>query len=84
MVLKAIKGARVYDIDDSAINDFVGRGFEVYEDGELKYGESVDKISKEEYEKVLDDLKKANAEIKKLKESKELHSTESVALDSTI
>jgi hypothetical protein len=71
MVLKAIKGARVYDIDDSAINDFVGRGFEVYEDGELKYGESVDKISKEEYEKVLDDLKKANAEIKKLKESKE-------------
>ena len=71
MVLKAIKGARVYDIDESAINDFVGRGFEVYEDGELKYGESVDKISKEEYEKVLDDLKKANAEIKKLKESKE-------------
>lgn len=71
MVLKAIKGARVYDIDDSAINDFVGRGFEVYENGELKYGESVDKISKEEYEKVLDDLKKANAEIKKLKESKE-------------
>lgn len=71
MVLKAIKGARVYDIDDSAINDFVGRGFEVYEDGELKYGESVDKISKEEYEKVLDDLKKANAEIKKLKEAKE-------------
>ena len=71
MVLKAIKGARVYDIDESAINDFVGRGFEVYEDGELKYGESVDKVSKEEYEKVLDDLKKANAEIKKLKESKE-------------
>lgn len=71
MVLKAIKGARVYDIDDSAINDFVGRGFEIYEDGELKYGESVDKVSKEEYEKVLDDLKKANAEIKKLKESKE-------------
>ena len=29
MVLKAIKGARVYDIDESAINDFVGRGFEV-------------------------------------------------------
>lgn len=71
MVLKAIKGARVYDIDESAINDFVGRGFEVYEDGELKYGESVDKVSKEEYEKVLDDLKKANAEIKKLKETKE-------------
>lgn len=71
MVLKAIKGARVYDIDESAINDFVGRGFEIYEDGELKYGESVDKVSKEEYEKVLDDLKKANAEIKKLKESKE-------------
>lgn len=71
MVLKAIKGARVYDIDESSINDFVGRGFEVYEDGELKYGESVDKVSKEEYEKVLDDLKKANAEIKKLKESKE-------------
>lgn len=71
MVLKAIKGARVYDIDESAINDFVGRGFEVYEDGELKYGESIDKVSKEEYEKVLDDLKKANAEIKKLKEAKE-------------
>lgn len=71
MVLKAIKGARVYDIDESSINDFVGRGFEVYEDGELKYGESVDKVSKEEYEKVLDDLKKANAEIKKLKEAKE-------------
>lgn len=71
MALKAIKGARVYDIDESAINGFVGRGFEVYEDGELKYGESVDKVSKEEYEKVLDDLKKANAEIKKLKESKE-------------
>ena len=71
MVLKAIKGARVYDIDESAINDFVGRGFEIYEDGELKYGESVDKVSKEEYEKVLDDLKKATAEIKKLKESKE-------------
>lgn len=71
MVLKAIKGARVYDIDESAINDFVDRGFEIYEDGELKYGESVDKVSKEEYEKVLDDLKKANAEIKKLKESKE-------------
>ncbi|MDK7203625.1 hypothetical protein QP439_04755 [Streptococcus sp. UMB1203] len=71
MVLKAIKGARVYDIDESAINDFVGRGFEIYEDGELKYGESVDKVSKEEYEKVLDDLKKANAEIKKLKEAKE-------------
>lgn len=71
MVLKAIKGARVYDIDESAINDFVGRGFKVYEDGELKYGESVDKVSKEEYEKVLDDLKKANAEIKKLKEAKE-------------
>nr|DAS32817.1 MAG TPA: hypothetical protein [Caudoviricetes sp.]DAY09119.1 MAG TPA: hypothetical protein [Caudoviricetes sp.] len=71
MVLKAIKGARVYDIDESAINDFVGRGFEVYEDGELKYGKSVDKVSKEEYEKVLDDLKKANAEIKKLKEAKE-------------
>nr|DAU42483.1 MAG TPA: hypothetical protein [Caudoviricetes sp.] len=71
MALKAIKGARVYDIDESAINDFVGRGFEIYEDGELKYGESVDKVSKEEYEKVLDDLKKANAEIKKLKESKE-------------
>lgn len=71
MVLKAIKGARVYDIDESAINDFVGRGFEVYEDGELKYGESVDKVSKEEYEQVLDDLKKANAEIKKLKEAKE-------------
>ena len=51
MVLKAIKGARVYDIDESAINDFVGRGFEIYEDGELKYGESVDKVSKEEYEK---------------------------------
>ena len=71
MVLKAIKGARVYDIDESSINDFVGRGFEVYEDGELKYGESVDKVSKEKYEKVLDDLKKANAEIKKLKEAKE-------------
>lgn len=71
MVLKAIKGARVYDIDESAINDFVGRGFEIYEDGELKYGESVDKVSKEEYEKALDDLKKANAEIKKLKEAKE-------------
>ena len=71
MVLKAIKGARVYDIDESAINDFVGRGFEIYEDGELKYGKSVDKVSKEEYEKVLDDLKKANAEIKKLKEAKE-------------
>lgn len=71
MALKAIKGARVYDIDESAINDFVGRGFEIYEDGELKYGESVDKVSKEEYEKVLDDLKKANAEIKKLKETKE-------------
>ena len=71
MVLKAIKCARVYDIDESAINDFVGRGFEVYEDGELKYGKSVDKVSKEEYEKVLDDLKKANAEIKKLKEAKE-------------
>ncbi len=71
MVLKAIKGARVYDIDESAINDFVGRGFEVYEDGELKYGGSIDKVSKEEYEKVLDDLKKANAEIKKLKEAKE-------------
>lgn len=71
MVLKAIKGSRVYDIDESAINDFVGRGFEVYEDGELKYGESVDNVSKEEYEKVLDDLKKANAEIKKLKEAKE-------------
>lgn len=71
MVLKAIKGARVYDIDESAINDFVGRGFEVYEDGELKYGKSVDKVSKEEYEKVLDDLKKANTEIKKLKEAKE-------------
>lgn len=71
MVLKAIKGARVYDIDESSINDFVGRGFEVYEDGELKYGESIDKVSKEEYEKVLDDLKKANAEIKKLKEAKE-------------
>ena len=27
MALKAIKGARVYDIDESAINDFVGRGF---------------------------------------------------------
>ena len=71
MVLKAIKGARVYDINESAINDFVGRGFEVYEDGELKYGGSIDKVSKEEYEKVLDDLKKANAEIKKLKEAKE-------------
>lgn len=71
MALKAIKGARVYDIDESAINDFVGRGFEIYEDGELKYGKSVDKVSKEEYEKVLDDLKKANAEIKKLKETKE-------------
>ncbi|HGF7655205.1 MAG: hypothetical protein E6892_00110 [Streptococcus mitis] len=71
MALKAIKGARVYDIDESAINDFVGRGFEIYEDGELKYGKSVDKVSKEEYEKVLDDLKKANAEIKKLKEAKE-------------
>ena len=71
MVLKAIKGARVYDIDESAINDFVGRGFEVYEDGELKYGGSIDKVSKEEYEKVLDDLKKANAEIKKLKGAKE-------------
>ena len=71
MALKAIKGARVYDIDESAINDFVGRGFEVYEDGELKYGGSIDKVSKEEYEKVLDDLKKANAEIKKLKEAKE-------------
>lgn len=71
MILKAIKGARVYDIDESAINDFVGRGFEVYEDGELKYGGSIDKVSKEEYEKVLDDLKKANAEIKKLKEAKE-------------
>lgn len=71
MVLKAIKGARVYDIDESAINDFIGRGFEVYEDGELKYGGSIDKVSKEEYEKVLDDLKKANAEIKKLKEAKE-------------
>jgi hypothetical protein len=71
MVLKAIKGARVYDIDESAIKDFVGRGFEVYEDGELKYGGSIDKVSKEEYEKVLDDLKKANAEIKKLKEAKE-------------
>lgn len=71
MALKAIKDARVYDIDESAINDFVGRGFEIYEDGELKYGGSVDKVSKEEYEKVLDDLKKANAEIKKLKESKE-------------
>lgn len=71
MALKAIKGARVYDIDESAINDFVGRGFEIYEDGELKYGKSVDKVSKEEYEKVLDDLKKANAEVKKLKEAKE-------------
>ena len=44
MALKAIKGARVYDIDESAINDFVGRGFEVYEDGELKYGGSIDKV----------------------------------------
>ena len=71
MVLKAIKGARVYDIDESAINDFVGRGFEVYEDGELKYGGSVDKVSKEEHEKVLAELKNAKAEIKKLKEAKE-------------
>ena len=71
MVLKAIKGDRVYDIDESAINDFVGRGFEIYEDGELKYGESVDKVSKEEYENVLADLKNANAEIKKLKGTKE-------------
>lgn len=71
MVLKAIKGARVYDIDESAINDFVGRGFGIYEDGELKYGESVDKVSKEEYEKVLADLKDAKDEIKKLKGAKE-------------
>ncbi|MBY5033894.1 hypothetical protein K6V78_02200 [Streptococcus gallolyticus] len=71
MALKAIKGARVYDIDESAVNDFVGRGFEVYEDGKLKYGESIDKVSKEEHEKVLADLKKAKAEIKKLKEAKE-------------
>lgn len=71
MALKAIKGARVYDIDESAVNDFVGRSFEVYEDGKLKYGESIDKVSKEEHEKVLADLKKAKAEIKKLKEAKE-------------
>lgn len=71
MALKAIKGARVYDIDESAVNDFVGRGFEVYEDGKLKYGESIDKVSKKEHEKVLADLKKAKAEIKKLKEAKE-------------
>lgn len=58
MALKAIKGARVYDIDESAVNDFVGRSFEVYEDGKLKYGESIDKVSKEEHEKVLADLKK--------------------------
>lgn len=71
MALKAIKGARVYDIDESAINDFVGRGFKIYEDGELKYGKSVDKVSKEEYEKVLADLKDAKDEIKKLKGAKE-------------
>nr|DAR77392.1 MAG TPA: hypothetical protein [Caudoviricetes sp.] len=71
MALKAIKGARVYDIDESAINDFVGRGFEIYEDGEFKYGKFVDKVSKEEYEKVLADLKDAKDEIKKLKGAKE-------------
>lgn len=61
MELQAIKGPRVYDVDESSVKDYLSRGFLIYEDGKLKYGTPEKTITQEEYDAIVaerDELQK--------------------------
>ncbi|MCK3937160.1 hypothetical protein ACQ7BN_08285 [Streptococcus suis] len=69
MAYVAEKGNKVYDIDKSQIEAYVAQGFDILEDGKVVKSGTGKSISAEEYDKVVEENKKLNTEIKKLKQA---------------
>lgn len=69
MAYVAEKGNKVYDIDKSQIDAYVAQGFDILEDGKVVKSGTGKSISAEEYDKVVEENKKLNTEIKKLKQA---------------